>query len=254
MAAMLTAIEWVRGSFAVAVQTRHYPAVVAATGIRGAHWVWLVVPLAFVAAASLAVDALVREWIPQGQSFWIFRPVLYFAHGQNLDSPEAVALPLGGAAIAFAFVLVRSIQRNSPPASRILELTAALCLGGALANLVEVLATRSVTDFLGIQGSGGIYSAGDVAFDVGVALFPLTAFKVVAPISRRRNALLAVAFAYLVVILIAITNPRTFGVAILATIIVAASSTFLVVRRAGREVRERLPAHEDRRRRRRSSS
>jgi hypothetical protein len=186
--------------------------------------------MSLVAAASLAVDALVREWIPVGRSFWIIRPVLYVAHGQNLDSPPAVALPVGGAAIAIALVLVRGIRRGSPHASLILELTAALMLGGALANAVEVLAVGSVTDFLGIRGSGGIYSASDIAFEVGVALFPLTAFKVAEPVSRRRTALLAGAFAYLVVIVIAVTNPRSFGVAILATIIAVISSTVALLR------------------------
>jgi hypothetical protein len=136
--------------------------------------------MSLVAAASLAVDALVRAWFPVGRSFWIFQPVLYIAHWQNLDSPPAVALPVGGALIAIALVLVRGIRRGLPRSSPILELTAALVLGGALANAVEVLTVGSVTDFLGIRGSGGIYSASDIAFDVGVALLPLTAFKVAA--------------------------------------------------------------------------
>lgn len=144
-------------------------------GVGRAAWAWLLIPLSVIFAATLGIDALVREWIPEGRSFWIVQPVLYVAHRQSLDSPAALALPVGGAALAFAAVLVLMIRQRSPGASPILEITAALVLGGVLANLVEVGAFGSVTDFLGIRGSGGIYSAGDLAFDLGVALFPITA-------------------------------------------------------------------------------
>jgi lipoprotein signal peptidase len=204
-------------------------AVVASAGVGRAAWAWLLLPLSVISAVTLGIDALVREWIPEGQSFWIIRPILYMAHRQNLDSPAALALPVAGAALAFAAVLVLMVRQRSPSASPILELTAALVLGGVLANLVEVGAFGSVTDFLGIRGSGGIYSAGDLAFDFGVALFPLTAYKVAVPISHHRTALLVGAIGFLVVIAIALMNPRSFGVAILATIIVAVSSTVLLV-------------------------
>jgi len=197
--------------------------------VSRAFWTRLLLQLSLVSVATLAIDALVREWIPGGRTFWIIQPVLYIAHGQNLDSPPALALPVGGAALAFAIVFVRIIRIRSPQASPILELTAALVLGGVLANFVEIVTVGSVTDFLGIRGSGGIYSAGDVAFDVGIALVPITAFKVATPLSRRRTALLAGAFAYLFAILIAVSNPRSFGVAILVTIIVVVSTTVLLV-------------------------
>jgi signal peptidase (SPase) II len=212
------------------MQTSHRPAITAPAGMSRPYWALLLVPLSLVSAASLAVDAWVREWIPEGRSFWIVQPVLYMAHGQNLDTPPAVSLPVGGAAIVFMVVLVRLIRIRNPSASPILELTAALVLGGAFADAVEVVANGSVTDFLGIRGSGGIYSASDVAFDLGVALFPLTTFKVAEPISRRRTALIAGAFAYLVVIAIALMNPRSIGVAFLATTIVVVSSTVLLIR------------------------
>jgi hypothetical protein len=202
-------------------------------GVGRAAWAWLLIPLSVIFAATLGIDALVREWIPEGRSFWIVQPVLYVAHRQSLDSPAALALPVGGAALAFAAVLVLMIRQRSPGASPILEITAALVLGGVLANLVEVGAFGSVTDFLGIRGSGGIYSAGDLAFDLGVALFPITAYKVAASISLHRTALVAGAIAFLVVVAIAVANPRSFGVAVLAAVMVAVSSTVLLVRSRG---------------------
>jgi len=198
--------------------------------VRRGYWAWLLLPLSLVSVTCLVLDAFVRELIPESRSFWIVQPVLYVAHWQNLDSPASVEVSVGTIALLMAVVAVRIIRTRSPRASLVLELTAALMLGGALANLVEVATIGSVTDFVGIRGSGGIYSSGDLAFDVGAALLPLTAFKVAATMSRRRTALIAGAAAYLTVIVVGLTDPRSFGVVILATIIVVASGTVLLVR------------------------
>ena len=198
--------------------------------MRRAYWAWLLLALSVVSVASLAVDALVRELIPEGRSFWIVQPVLYVAHRQNLDSPAVVQVSGGSVALLIAVIAVSIIRNSIPRASPILELTGALILGGALANLVEVATRGSVTDFLGIRGSGGIYSAGDLAFYVGVALFPLTVFKLVARMSRRRTAVIAGAAAYLIVVVVGLTDSRSFGVVILTTIVLAASGAVLLVR------------------------
>ena len=198
--------------------------------VRRAYWAWLLLALSVVSVASLAVDALVRELIPEGRSFWIVQPVLYVAHRQNLDSPAVVQVSGGSVALLIAVIAVSIIRNSIPRASPILELTGALILGGALANLVEVATTGSVTDFFGIRGSGGIYSAGDLALDIGVALFPLTVFKLLARISRRRTAVTAGAAAYLIVVVVGLTDSRSFGVVILTTIVLVVSGAVLLVR------------------------
>ena len=198
--------------------------------VRRAYWAWLLLALSVVSVASLAVDALVRELIPEGRSFWIVQPVLYVAHRQNLDSPAVVQVSGGSVALLIAVIAISIIRNSIPRASPILELTGALILGGALANLVEVATTGSVTDFFGIRGSGGIYSAGDLALDIGVALFPLTVFKLLARISRRRTAVTAGAAAYLIVVVVGLTDSRSFGVVILTTIVLVVSGAVLLVR------------------------
>jgi lipoprotein signal peptidase len=223
----------------VAMHLSDRAAVEARGGSRRAQWAWLLASLSGVCAVALAVDAGVRQWAPDHESFWIVQPVVYIARGQNLDSPVALSLLGGGAALAFGVVLVRLLRRLSPRASHILELTAGLVLGGALANDIEIVVVGSVTDFLGIRGSGGIYSAGDLAIDFGLAISPLAAFVIAAPVASGRSAVLAGGGAYLTVIGIAIMNPRSFGVFILATAVVTISATVLYLRsrRAGVVIR-----------------
>lgn len=182
------------------------------------QWAKVLAPIGLVASIALGLGALIRAWSPVGKSVWLLDPLLYLRHGQNLDKPEAIVLPLGAAAIVLGALILLRVRDRLPKASRILEVTGALLLGGALANLVEVAALGSVTDFFGIRGSG-IYSSGDIAFDLGLAVVPVATFKITSPMHGKRLALIASAITYVAITGVQLTDPRGFPVAILATIV-----------------------------------
>jgi hypothetical protein len=188
--------------------------------LRGSYWTWLFGPLLAVSAISLVSDAWVRGAIPLGRRFWVVEPVLYIAHGQSVDTPPGVAVAVAAIVFPTTVIVVRFLRRSEPTTPLTLELVAAAFLGGGLSNIIEVIATGSVTDFVGIRGSGGIYSAGDLGLFLGIAFFPIVVFAVTSQMARFQIAVLIGAAAYLLVFVGYVTDPRTFGVAILATIIV----------------------------------
>ena len=100
-----------------------------------------------------------------------------------------------------------------------MEVLTGLLLGGGAANAVEALTLGGVTDFIGVR-TAGIYSAGDVALDLGVALIPLTVWQA---IGAHRLRIVVGTAAVAPVILLAVSGSRTGILVAYLTVLVAAA-------------------------------
>jgi len=100
---------------------------------------------------------------------------------------------------------------------------------GAMSHAIavaEVLARASVTDFLGVHGpNGGLYSAGDIAINAGVALIPVAGFALIRPEHGTVTGLLAGGALSAAAILLAVVLPNRLGLAFLVTIVAMAAAT-----------------------------
>ena len=153
------------------------------TRLRSTHgtsgWIELAAISSVTCLASLLLGFLVRRGLTE--AFWVVRPVLYVTWVEHVVEPKYQAFAWAQTAV---FTIVLSILiyavRNSEPRLRItLSVIGGLMVGGSFANHIEAAAVGGVTDFIGIR-TVGIYSAGDIGIDVGVALLPIAAVNLAA--------------------------------------------------------------------------
>ena len=187
--------------------------------------------IVLVFGLSLGLGALIRSRIPIGQGVWIVQPVMYVVHVHTAELSLVSVLITGAVVICGFAVVVGSLPRLAGRRLVALELMAALLIGGALANTSEAIAFGTVTDFLGIRGARGIYSAGDVAIALAASLFPVVAWDVAKTSHKRLVPFVVGATAYIVVALLGLSSPERFPITVLVTIvsllaaIIAASRT-----------------------------
>lgn len=133
-------------------------------------WIQLGTAAVLTCLASLIVGFLVRRTVTD--AFWVVRPVLYFTRVEHMVGQEHQALFWVAAVVAIGVLVV--LYRIHPSAAATLSVVGGLMVGGTAANHVEAAVLGGVTDFIGIR-TVGIYSAGDMAIDVGMALIPVAA-------------------------------------------------------------------------------
>jgi hypothetical protein len=128
-------------------------------------------------------------------------------------------------------VLIRSVRLGTPGLSPLPDMVAGLFIGGGLANAIEAQAFGSVTDFLGIHRAG-VYSAGDIAMDVASSLLPMAAIQVAQAQHRTfTNVLQTGAVFYAAVVLFAVARSDDYALAVLVTLVMAASAAISLIKR-----------------------
>jgi hypothetical protein len=184
--------------------------------------------------ASLSTGALVREHLRDEQSLWIISPFVYVVRDQHLRglvpflTPTLTLVLWLPVAIAIV-ILVQRVRAGTPGLSALPEIMAGLFIGGGLANVLELQATGSVTDFLGIQALG-IYSAGDIAIDTASSLLPIAAIRIAQAQRQTSNRVLqAGAVVYVAVALFAVAS-QDYGLAALVTLMVGVSAAIALSR------------------------
>ena len=199
------------------------------TWVARAKHAWPVALTVSVCVLALATGAIVRREFRLGQGFWIVQPVLYLAHSEH--RADSVPWELVAFLPVLVVALIWTVRRVDRPLRPVPELLTAIALGGVLANVAEVLARASVTDFLGVHGpNGGLYSAGDIAINTGVALIPVAGFALIRPEHGTVTGLLAGGALSAAAILLAVVLPNRLGLAFLVTIVAMAAVASLATR------------------------
>ena len=106
----------------------------------------------------------------------------------NMPSVTLVVWPVLGILV---LVVIWGVRASSLGLSALPEVVAGLFLGGGLANALEAQLFGSVIDFLGIHLSG-IYSAGDIAMNIGSPLLPFAVVQVAQAQNRSRLRVLQI--------------------------------------------------------------
>ena len=199
------------------------------------------ISLSIACLGSLAAGAAARGHLASDQSRWLVPHFIYLTRDQHLNAPlpflqgqpalQLVLWPVLGALGILLLILINRIRASSPGLSALPEILAGVFLGGALANALEAQVIGSVTDFLGVSGSG-TYSAGDIARDIGASLLPIAVIQVGRAQHRTpRSVVLAGMVFYLAVVLVA-TIEQDYALAVLVTLVMSCSVTFWLIRRA----------------------
>jgi hypothetical protein len=196
---------------------------------------WFGVSFVLACIVALGIGALVREYLRVEQSFWLISPIVYLVRDQHLRAPfpflsPTLTLGLWPRFAIVVFILIRNVRLGTPGLSPLPEIAAGLFIGGGLANAMEAQMIGSVTDFLGIHGMG-IYSAGDIAFDVASSLLPIAVIRIArAQHQTFTHVLQAGAVFYGAVLLFAVAS-QDYALAILVTLVIGVGAAISITKR-----------------------
>ena len=137
----------------------------------------------------------------------------------NMPLVALVVWPVLGIVV---LVLIRGVRASCPGLSALPEVVASLLLGGGLANALEAQLFGSVTDFLGIHLSG-IYSAGDIAMNIGSSLLPIAVVQVAQAQNRSRRRVLQIGTIFFLAVVLVGVVTQNYALAVLVTLVTAAS-------------------------------
>ena len=112
--------------------------------------------------------------------FWVVESFLYLQPTEHLrwrGTGPLILIWVATFAGAAALVLfIRGLRKADVKVPFTLEILGGLVLGGAVSNDLEIVIKGSVTDFIWVRAAG-VYSAGDIAIALGIAMLPLAAVQ-----------------------------------------------------------------------------
>lgn len=144
------------------------------------HWGVLIGTAFATGLLCLATGAIVRRSVPIRHGYWVVESFVYLRPNEHLRFRGTGALiliwiaTLAGAAALVLFI--RGLRKAEVQVPATIEVLGGLVLGGFVANDLEILIKGSVTDFIWVRAAG-VYSAGDIAIALGIALLPLAAVQ-----------------------------------------------------------------------------
>ena len=129
---------------------------------------------------SIATETVAGRSVALNHGFWVVEPFLYLHPTENLrwrGTGPLILVWVATLAGAAALVLfIRGLRKAYLQVPATLEILGGLLIGGFVANDLEIVIKGSVTDFIWVRAAG-VYSAGDIAMALGIALLPLAAVQ-----------------------------------------------------------------------------
>ena len=129
---------------------------------------------------SIATDTVAGRSVSLNHGVWVVESFLYLHPTEHLrwrGSGPLILVWIATLAGAAALVLfIRGLRKANVQVPATLEILGGLLLGGFVANDLEILIKGAVTDFIWVRAAG-VYSAGDIAIALGIALMPLAAVQ-----------------------------------------------------------------------------
>ena len=126
-----------------------------------------------VVGADQGAKALVRRWLPPGESIPILPPVFHLTHVQNTGAAFGLFQGYAGAfivcSLAIGVWIILQLSSTRRRDGWLIPISLSLVLGGAVGNAIDRLCAGFVTDFLDFR-VWPVFNIADSAITVGVAL------------------------------------------------------------------------------------